>query len=153
MGVKWENPCIIGSTRFRSGAAEGNSPGVVQSGGGAALQHLLPGHATDHADTAGHHPAQPADRLGPLAKPGRPTRQGAGQVWDAAQLHLSPSWRRLSLTRLSLVASQVVCVVRAQLLLLPPQRPLLCSPAQKAAGRHWGKRELEMNTKLWPWIV
>lgn len=81
----------LGGTRLISGAAEGNPPGVVQSGGGAALQHLLLGHAADHADPAGHHPAQPADRLGPLAEPGRPTRQGAGQVLDAARPDLSPA--------------------------------------------------------------
>lgn len=72
--------CVIGARCLVSGAAEGDSTGVVQSGGGVALQHLLPGHAAGHPDPAGHYTAQPVDRLRPLAEPGRPAWKGPGQV-------------------------------------------------------------------------
>ena len=57
--------CVRGS-----GAAEGDASGMGDAGGGAALQHILPGHPADHPHPAGPHPAKPADRLCTLAQPG-----------------------------------------------------------------------------------
>lgn len=65
-----------------AGAAEGDSTGVGQSGGGVALQHLLPGRSADHPHPAWYHSAQLVDWLRPLAQPDRPTWEGSGQVRD-----------------------------------------------------------------------
>ena len=69
------------SPAFRlAGAAEGDAEGAHAAGRGAALCHLLPGHAAADADPAGPHPAQPADGLLQVAHPDGPAGKGPGQV-------------------------------------------------------------------------
>lgn len=63
-----------------TGAAEGDAEGAHAAGRGAAVCHLLPGHAAADADPAGPHPAQPAHRLLQVAHPHGPTGKGPGQV-------------------------------------------------------------------------
>lgn len=65
--------------------------------------------------------------------------------------NLTSESRDLILTRLSLVPLQVVRVVCTQLILFPSQGPVLGSPAEEAAGRHWGReaRVIKFKPKSW----
>ena len=118
-----------------SGTAEGDSSGVGQSGGGAALQHLLSGHSADHPHPAGYHTAQPAHRLRPLAQPGRPTWKSARQV-RGADVNGGHVFLVSGVNSTLLVTPQVVRLVRTQLLLHSPQRLVLSASTQKTARRY-----------------
>lgn len=72
-------PCL-------AGAAEGDEEGAHAAGRGAALCHLLPGHAAADADPAGSHPAQFAHGLLQVAHPHGPAGESAGQVSPGAVL-------------------------------------------------------------------
>lgn len=137
-GKQW-NICVSSERHLLAGAAEGDPTGVGQSGGGVALQHLLPGHPADHPHPAGHHTAQLADRLRPLAQTHRPAWKGTGQVREAHYLIVECFLAACALVLTLLVTPQAVRVVCAQLLLLPPQRLFLGTSAKKATRRHRGK--------------
>lgn len=83
-GGTWHRPSPARPSLIRAlclaGAAEGDAEGAHAAGRGAALCHLLPGHAAADADPAGPHPAQPAHRLLQVAHPHGPPGKGPGQV-------------------------------------------------------------------------
>lgn len=81
---EWEGHAVRGPSPARPtahlGAPEGDAQGAHAAGCGAALLHLLPGHAAGDPGPAGPHPAQPAHRLFQVAQPHGSPWHCTGQV-------------------------------------------------------------------------
>lgn len=108
----WGFPCVPSQRTLRlepsapkspspahPGTVEGDPEGAHTAGGGAALLHLLSGHAASDLGPAGPHPAWPAHRFLQVAKPHGPpwhcTRQvGFSQSLESPQHGAGCPWPR-----------------------------------------------------------